>query len=159
MKRLALIPVLAALILAAGSCNKAENADNCGPVMTTAPAAEVSHLREYISANNISAIADSRGFYYSIRDSGGTARPTVCSSVQVNYAGRLTNQTQFDAGSQVRFKLGGLITGWKAGIPLIGAGGRITLYLPPSLAYGAAEQPRIPANSILIFEIELLQFD
>lgn len=157
MKRFVLIPMLAA-ILALGSCSKTDNDGLCAPVTTTAPSSEVSQLREYIRTNNIVAVEDSRGFFYSIQDSGGTARPTVCSSVQVNYNGRLTDQSQFDAGSQVEFKLSGLITGWKAGIPLIGAGGRIMLYLPPSFAYGAAEQPKIPANSILIFGIELLQF-
>ncbi|HAD33478.1 MAG TPA: FKBP-type peptidylprolyl isomerase, partial [Chitinophagaceae bacterium] len=58
----------------------------------------------------------------------------------------------------VSFGLDGLIVGWQEGIPLIGAGGKIKLYLPPSLAYGSNANGNIPANSSLIFDIDLLGF-
>ena len=45
--------------------------------------------------------------------------------------------------------------GWQYGIPLVKAGGRIMLYLPPSLGYGAQTVGSIPANSVLIFDITL----
>ena len=47
--------------------------------------------------------------------------------------------------------------GWQAAIPLIAPGGSITLYLPSSLAYGARAQNGTPANSILIFKIDLIR--
>jgi len=75
--------------------------------------------------------------------------------VVVNYVGKLTNGTIFDSGNNVSFSLGGLITGWQEGIPLIAPGGSITLYLPPSLAYGSRATGSIPANSNLIFKIDL----
>ncbi len=155
MKRLALIPVLAGVLLL-GACSK-DSDDVCGPVNTTAPSDEVAQLQTYISTNGITAIGDPRGFFYTIKAPGDSLKPTPCSDVQVNYRGRLTNGTPFDQGNQVSFSLRRLITGWKQGIPLIGSGGSITLYLPPSLAYGAAAQDGIPANSILIFDIDLLQ--
>jgi FKBP-type peptidyl-prolyl cis-trans isomerase FkpA len=46
--------------------------------------------------------------------------------------------------------------GWKLGLPLIKAGGKIKLYLPPSLGYGNSVSGNIPANSILVFEITLV---
>jgi FKBP-type peptidyl-prolyl cis-trans isomerase FkpA len=52
--------------------------------------------------------------------------------------------------------LGQLIVGWQKGLPLISSGGKITLYIPPSLGYGSAAAGSIPANSILIFDIELI---
>jgi len=78
--------------------------------------------------------------------------------------GRLTNGTVFDqspAGGTKTFTLGGLIPGWQKGIPLISSGGKITLYIPPSLGYGSVDVKQnniviIPANSILIFEIDLV---
>lgn len=157
MKRIALIPVLAGL-LALTACNKVDT-DVCAPVSVTAPAAEVSAVREFLASKNITAQEDSRGFFYTIRQAGGSAKPSVCSNVQVTYSGTLTNGDKFDGASQISFNLSRLITGWQAGIPLIGAGGSITLYLPPSLAYGAKAQDKIPANSILIFDIDLLQFN
>jgi FKBP-type peptidyl-prolyl cis-trans isomerase FkpA len=48
-----------------------------------------------------------------------------------------------------------LILGWQYGIPLVKAGGRIMLYLPPSLGYGSQSTGTIPANSVLIFDITL----
>ena len=62
----------------------------------------------------------------------------------------------FDSGNNVQFNLSGLIIGWQEGIPLIAPGGSITLYLPPSLAYGSTAVGSIPANSILVFTIDLL---
>ncbi len=157
MKRFARIPALVAM-LALAACSKVENS-TCSTVTTAAPATEIAQLRDYLASNGISAEADTRGFYYTIKRPGSTAKPDVCSKVQVNYTGRLTNGSQFDGASQVSFSLSQLIAGWQEGIPLIGEGGSITLYLPPSLAYGSQAQKNIPANSILIFDIELLQFN
>jgi FKBP-type peptidyl-prolyl cis-trans isomerase FkpA len=74
----------------------------------------------------------------------------------VKYTGRLTNGSVFDSSTGATFALANLITGWQQGIPYIGKGGKITLYLPPSLGYGSQASGSIPANSILIFEIELI---
>ncbi|WP_338876994.1 FKBP-type peptidyl-prolyl cis-trans isomerase [Spirosoma sp. SC4-14] len=127
------------------------------PVTEKAPQGEIDQLKQFIESNKIDAKADERGFYYSIQKPGSGAKPTVCSEVSVNYRGELTNGSSFDSGNDVRFGLNQLIVGWQEGIPLIAPGGSITLYLPPSLAYGSMEQPGIPANSILVFKIDLLK--
>src|SRR5678816_1005024 len=100
--------------------------------------------------------------YYTVDAAGAGSSAIACSTVGVKYKGQLTNGTVFDqATSPVSFNMGGLIEAWKKGIPLIKAGGKIKLYCPPSLAYGsqvirdAAGNTVIPANSILIFEVEL----
>lgn len=125
-------------------------------VTTTAPEQEIAQLKQYIESKGIKATADKRGFYYTIQSPGSGAKPNVCSNVSVNYEGRLTDGTRFDSGDDVRFGLNQLIVGWQEGIPLIAPGGQITLYLPPSLAYGDQQQGDIPAHSILIFQIDLL---
>jgi FKBP-type peptidyl-prolyl cis-trans isomerase len=78
--------------------------------------------------------------------------------VSVNYVGKLTNDTIFDqtTTSPASFFLGQTIPGWIKGVSLIRAGGRITLFLPPSLGYGNVAIGPIPANSILIFDVDLL---
>ncbi|HNP21139.1 MAG TPA: FKBP-type peptidyl-prolyl cis-trans isomerase [Panacibacter sp.] len=150
------ITVLALILsVAFASCTKSSGT-NCGTVQVAAPASELEALRTYISTNSITATEDPRGFFYSISTPGSGNKPTVCNAVTVNYSGKLTNGTVFDSGNNVQFNLSGLIIGWQEGIPLIAPGGSITLYLPPSLAYGSTAVGSIPANSILVFTIDLL---
>lgn len=156
--------LLLGCILIASSCQKddAEDPDivcNRAIPTTKAPQSEVTALKQYIDASGINAMADDRGFYYTIGSPGSGAKPTLCSNVTVNYQGRLTNGNTFETASDVSFDLSRLILGWQQGIPLISPGGSITLYLPPSLAYGSQAQSGIPANSILIFKIDLVRIN
>lgn len=152
---------LLAWVLLANGCQKAADPAPSGcslaTPMTKAPQAEVAALKQFIDSSRVSATADDRGFYYTIQSPGSGAKPTQCSNVTVNYSGKLTNGSTFDSANGVNFALARLIVGWQEGIPLIAPGGSITLYLPPSLAYGSQAQPGIPANSILIFKIDLTQ--
>lgn len=149
-----LLPILV-LIIAASSCNK--NLDSKCPVVNiVAPDSEMTALNTYIDTSHITATKDPRGFYYSIIDSGIGQYPTACNAIQVNYTGKLTSGKMFDSGHNTFLSLQQLITGWQEGLPLIRKGGQMLLYLPPSLGYGAATSDIIPANSILIFSIELV---
>lgn len=100
--------------------------------------------------------------YYQIQAQGSGGSPNNCSSININYTGQLANGNVFDRGSNVAFTLGRLIEGWKKGLPLIQKGGKIKLYIPPTLGYGSSDikdsngSVVIPANSMLIFEISLL---
>lgn len=156
--------LLLGCIVFAGSCQKNDANDpnvvcNKAIPTTKAPQSEVSALKQYIDASKINATADDRGFYYTIDSPGSGAKPTLCSNVTVNYRGTLTNGNTFDSASGISFDLSRLIVGWQQGIPLISPGGSITLYLPPSLAYGSQAQSGIPANSILIFKIDLTRIN
>jgi FKBP-type peptidyl-prolyl cis-trans isomerase FkpA len=135
-------------------CSKEKS---CDTVIDSAPASEVVALEQFIVNNKIDAQRDSRGFYYKIQTTGTGDHPTTCSKVNVNYKGTLTNGTVFDQANDVEFNLRGLIKGWRAGIPLIAQGGKITLYLPPSMGYGTEGTGGIPGNAILIFSIDLVK--
>jgi FKBP-type peptidyl-prolyl cis-trans isomerase FkpA len=82
--------------------------------------------------------------------------------VTTGYIGKFTSGSVFDQQTSFTYQLGSLIEGWKKGLPLIGKSGSITLYIPPSLGYGAVDVKDgqghvvIPANSILIFDIDLI---
>ena len=83
--------------------------------------------------------------------------------VKVHYTGTLTNGTKFDSSvdrnSPFEFKLGSgqVIPGWEQGIQGMKVGGKRTLTIPPNLAYGdRAMGDKIPANSTLLFDVELL---
>lgn len=143
------------IVLALGGCKKDDNSKNCGEVTLTAPAAEVQNLKTYLQTNNITAKEDPRGFFYTLHAAGAGTKPTICSGVSVDYVGKLTNGTVFDSANNASFNLGGLIAGWQEAIPLMATGGSMTLYLPPSLAYGSQPNGSIPANSNLIFQINL----
>ena len=118
-------------------------------------------LAEYRTANNIQATEGERGLYYVIQDPGDSLRPMRTSTVVVNYRGYTTEDKTFDetSGSPRSFRLGGLITGWQLGIPLIGTGGRIQLFVPSALAYGPNQAGNICPNTDLIFDIELVGFN
>lgn len=145
------------------SCKKSSTDEcNLAPSNVVVPASELATLQAYVNTNHPAAIFNSSGgFYYEILATGaGTVTPGICSSVSVKYAGYLTNGTKFTSPAEentgVTFVLGGLIAGWQRGIPLIKAGGKIKLILPPSLAYGSTGSGPIPPNSILIFVIDLV---
>lgn len=138
---------------------------NCSPVTKTAPESEVAFLKAYIDSNEIVATRDSRGFFYSIDSSASTdtAHPTICSAVSATYTGTFLDGTVFDstgADRPVSFNLSGdIITGWKEAVPLMRKNANMTLYLPPSLAYGLSGYSTIPGNAYLIFRIKLLAFN
>lgn len=114
---------------------------------------------DYIAANNITAIKDPSGLYYQVIKPGtGTTVINANSNITITYVGRLLNGNVFDngGGKQQTFTLGQLIKGWQIGIPKIQQGGEIRLIIPPSLGYGNGAVGTIPANSVLDFNIQLI---
>jgi FKBP-type peptidyl-prolyl cis-trans isomerase FkpA len=145
------------LLVIIASCAKTETPDvvDYGPI-------DKKIIEDYLLAHNdTTAQSTASGLYYIIQNPGGDIHPTINSVVKVNYKGYLTNGTIFDssaASSPFEYGLGSLITGWQEGLQLIGAGGKITLFCPSALGYGSRAAGSIPANSVLIFEIELISF-
>ncbi len=149
------------VFLFTGCYKKDENTSTCDydPCAVKAPSNEITQLEAYLSGAGITtAIKYCSGMYYQIISTGSDKAPSICSYVSVNYKGTLTNGTVFDqtSGTPAGFQLAILIESWKQGILLIKKGGKIRLYVPPSLGYGTAQSASIPANSILIFDIELV---
>ncbi len=91
---------------------------------------------------------------------GAGANPKMTDTVKVNYRGTLENGQEFDSsykrGQPATFPLSRVIPCWTEGVQKIKVGGKAKLVCPPNLAYGNREIPGIPANSTLIFEVELL---
>ncbi len=102
------------------------------------------------------------GLYYEVLQAGTGPYPDLGSWVSVHYTGQLVNGKVFDSsvqrGEPIRFDLEGVIPGFQEGLQLINKKGKIRLYIPSDLAYGSMEQPGIPAGSLLIFDVELLDF-
>jgi FKBP-type peptidyl-prolyl cis-trans isomerase FkpA len=160
MKRILLAS--AVLLAITTSCKKTNNYEcNTTAPTQSATAAETANLQSFIAANNITNALEKNGMFYTLTQGTGTS-PNVCNNITIDYIGNLitgtTVGTQFDAsptGQPANFQLNGLITAWQIILPLVKTGGTVTMYCPPSLAYGASVAGSIPANSYLKFTVSL----
>lgn len=119
-------------------------------------------IADYLVMNDSIADFDSiYGIYYHILEPGSEYHPDNYSTITFQYKGQLLDGTVFDQtkdDATVQYMLGNLIGGWQIGIPKIGAGGKIILYIPSVYGYGESVVGTIPANSVLIFDIDLISF-
>jgi FKBP-type peptidyl-prolyl cis-trans isomerase FklB len=101
------------------------------------------------------------GLQYKIIKEGTGKTPTLNDKVKAHYRGTLIDGTEFDNSYKrhqpAEFALKGVIKGWTEALQLMKEGAKWELYIPPNLAYGERGRPGIPPNSVLIFEVELLQ--
>lgn len=146
------------------SCLKGSNSlCNFDPCAVKASSSEIIAVQDYLNSQGLTATQHCSGLFYRIDTVGTGNDPDVCSNISVAYKGSLTNGNVFDEQVQASnyFSLLNTIMGWKSGIPLIKQGGKIHLYIPPSLGYGSQNMSDgsgnviIPANSILIFSVSL----
>lgn len=121
-------------------------------------AADEVPIKDFIAKNNIPALRHETGLYYQIIQPGaGSLVYTANTSITAKYTLRLINGNTIPQPAEpIKFTLGGVINGWRIGIPLIQKGGKIRLIVPSIYAYGPEIKPGIPVNSILDFDIELV---
>ena len=103
------------------------------------------------------------GLQYKVIEKGEGPSPKVGDTVTVNYRGTLVDGTEFDSsyarGEPATFPLTGVIPGWTEALQMMKKGSKWELYIPPDLAYGErGAGNRIPPNSTLIFQVELISF-
>jgi FKBP-type peptidyl-prolyl cis-trans isomerase FkpA len=140
------------IIIIAASCDT--DTTDYGPI-------DKKIIEDYLSENNLTAQSTASGLYYILDKQGGANAPNINSVVVANYKGYLTDGTVFDeskTGSPATFALKAVIPGWQEGLQLIGVKGKIKLLIPSALGYGSTAKTSIPANSVLIFDIELVEF-
>ncbi|MEM1318684.1 MAG: FKBP-type peptidyl-prolyl cis-trans isomerase [Bacteroidota bacterium] len=131
---------------------------------TTQTEIDKNAIINYAIANEMDVQATESGIHYVITAEGtGDAHPTTSSRVKAHYTGKLLDGTKFDSsldrGTPLEFGLGQVIKGWQEAIPLLKKGGKGTFLIPSELAYGKRGAGKvIPPNSVLLFEIELLDF-
>ncbi|KJY81591.1 peptidylprolyl isomerase [Vibrio galatheae] len=103
------------------------------------------------------------GLLYQVLTPAEGEMPKDTDTVQVHYKGTLIDGTQFDSsydrGEPATFPLNRVISGWTEGVQLMPVGSKFKFVIPPELAYGEQDTPTIPANSTLVFEVELLKID
>ncbi len=130
-------------------------------------------LSDWFAKNKLSPTRTASGLYYEIKEEGNGEKPFVGDSVTLNYSGTFLDGTKFDSNldsaflhvQPLQFILGrgSVIRGWDEGVALLKVGSKARLYIPSPLAYGTQVRPGnvanpkgIPANSILVFDIQLL---
>ena len=100
------------------------------------------------------------GLQYRILKEGTGSSPSSTDKVKVHYVGKLLDGTVFDSsierGEPSEFGLNQVIRGWTEGLQLMNTGAKYEFFIHPKIAYGSRPRPKIPGNSLLIFEVELL---
>jgi FKBP-type peptidyl-prolyl cis-trans isomerase len=104
------------------------------------------------------------GLQYEVLAPGSGRTPGPTDSVTVHYRGTLTDGTEFDSsygrGEPATFPVNRVIRGWTEALQLMKEGDKWRLTIPAQLAYGERGVPgRIPANSTLVFEVELIRIN
>ncbi len=129
-------------------------------------------IDDYIAKNNLSGKAQKteNGVYYVVTQPGTGPTPSPGDVVSVQYTGKLLNGTVFDSsdkmqnpqatGQPVQFPIGvgQVIPGWDETVTKMHKGEKATLIIPSTMAYGSRPNPKIPANSVLLFDVELISF-
>jgi len=116
-------------------------------------------IENYMDNNNLNGQVTPEGVYYVIDIPGSTDKPNADSQVTVSYRGYLLDGTEFDSNANFTVPLWQVIEGWTIGVPQFGKEGSGTILIPSTLAYDCTAREGIPENSILAFDITLIDFE
>jgi len=119
--------------------------------------------KEFLARNGKEkgVVTTNSGLQYKILAAGDKKAPPIgpTDNVTVDYRGKLLNGTEFDSsysrGMPATFPVNGVIKGWQEALVQMKPGAKWQLFVPPELAYGPRSQPKIPPNSLLIFDVNL----
>ncbi|MEZ4885066.1 MAG: FKBP-type peptidyl-prolyl cis-trans isomerase [Chitinophagales bacterium] len=137
----------------------------CDSDIPNATVSSENQIQAYLSANGLTTVATktASGLYYIIEEEGVGPHPVSTSIVTVHYRGTLADGTVFDSsyarGKPSSFGLNSVISGWREGMLLFKRGTTGKLIVPFELAYGSTGNGDIPPNTIIIFDIELFDFN
>ena len=106
-------------------------------------------------------VVTNSGLQYRLVQPGNGVSPGPKDSVLVRYTGRLVDGTVFDTTSgsnqPKQFYVNRVVRGWTEGLQLMKEGDKFEIFVPPELGYGSQNRSKIPPNSVLVFELELLE--
>jgi len=112
-------------------------------------------------AQKLGAKKTESGLIITEMTAGRGASPSATDKVKVHYHGMLRDETVFDSsvdrGRPSEFPLNRVIPCWTEGVAMMREGGKSRLVCPADIAYGNKRKGRIPPESVLIFEVELIE--
>ncbi|MTI32405.1 FKBP-type peptidyl-prolyl cis-trans isomerase [Cytophagales bacterium RKSG123] len=127
---------------------------------------DIEIIEKFLKENNLEAQSTESGLRYVITEEGSGPKPEKGDKVSVLYSGALLDGTAFDANQdrekpfQFVIGVGQVIPGWDEGIALLNKGSKAKIFIPSPLAYGPRQRGEvIKPNSILVFEVELLDVE
>lgn len=178
LRRLGALVGAAALVLGLAACNDLTSSSSSSQVDYAACATDDSELQnQNVDRTGKGAFPDVTGDDTPVIAAGKGSEPTdkvlvktlkqgdgalVCpgATVKVNYVGALWNGTVFDSsyqkGEPIEFSLDQVVKGWGYGLAHTHVGDRVELVIPASLGYGNQARGNIPANSTLVFVVDVL---
>jgi len=113
-------------------------------------------IADYVAKTGKAFQTSATGLFYHIEKPGAGVNPKMGETWVVNYRGTFMNGKEFDKGSSSEMPLGQMIPGFNEALTLLKAGGKGTFVIPSTLGYGDQARGPIPANSVLVFELEVL---
>ncbi len=151
------------------ACNAPKNQDEVNkieeqvPVETGMQMAEKQHaeIEAYAKKKGLNGEFTPSGLYVAITQESSGEFPNAMSVVRAEYVGYMLDGSVFDAsqpGSPIEFGLNQVVPGWTEGLQKFKKGSKGTLILPSNLGYGERSSGPIPANSVLAFDITLVDF-
>ena len=118
-------------------------------------------IQQYFIDHNITdAESTNTGLYFRVTKDGTGIPPFLETIIKVEYKGYLIDGTVFEdfSDNAINIPLKSTIDGWQQGLQAFNRGSEGQLFIPSSLAYGRKKQGDIPAYSVLIFDIELIDY-
>lgn len=131
---------------------------SCNKIETSQDLIDDKIITDYLSTNKLTATKTSSGLYYKIDSIGAGKIVNPTNTIYIKYTGKLTNDTIFDQnlnGTYLSLKTA--INGFKEGLSYFNVGGKGKLFIPSKLAYGKNSVGKVPSNSVLIFDIEVIE--
>jgi FKBP-type peptidyl-prolyl cis-trans isomerase FkpA len=163
MKKLFLLGLFCIAVFTYFSCAKTDNPQMpaCTDVNPNVDSSTIIKFANDSFPNAVPLSRDSSGLYYHIIDPGSSSSiPTFESNLMVTYIARfIPSNIIFDSATNSNLngaQLGNLIYGWQIGLPKIGVGGHIQLFIPSAYAWGCAGYGTIPSDAPVFFDIKLL---
>lgn len=115
-------------------------------------------IAAYVKKNNLDMTKSDSGLYYKIHEEGEGESIKQTAMISAIYTGKLLDGTVFDERKEpMELTLKNLVHGWREIAYYLKPGGKATIIVPPQLGYGQQKLPQIPENSVLIFDIEIVE--
>ncbi|MDN3582328.1 FKBP-type peptidyl-prolyl cis-trans isomerase [Mucilaginibacter flavus] len=152
MKKIIFLILLPLAVCSFWSCTKSTDPEISNAIQQAKT--DDAAIQAYLTAHpEITNVKDTLGCYYQITSQGTGPYPTLSSTIHVSYTGSLLNGTSFETNNDFSAVLGTLIYGWQIVLPHVPTGSKVLMFIPSIYGYGTSGTSTIPANSVLVFNI------
>lgn len=110
------------------------------------------------NAQQAGVVTTASGLQYKVLEAGEGGKPTDADVALISYKGTLRDGTVFDENNRAPLPVAQVVPGFSEGLKQMQKGGKYRLWIKPELGYGERQTGPIPANSLLVFDVELIEF-